>query len=159
MRYLIPVRCFSKYSSLRLTYAVRVPLDIRAYAIAVRGQDGGSAQAERALSATFPVAERRVASPAIVVDRTGAILAWLLPDLISPELSVSPSPLARTNVLLMQCITEANYAADTGVEPGAREKWSEGRPLGMALSGAILPGPAGYRFACPRASKSFPRVA
>lgn len=67
---------------------VRVSWDIAAYSYAVGGQDGGSPRKEESLRNAYPPIDAVVDVNTTIVDRSGKLLAWLMPELISESFQV-----------------------------------------------------------------------
>lgn len=62
---------------------------MKAYSYAVGGQDGASETKEAILRNAYPPLDKKISSNTTVVDNEGKVVAWLLPDLLSPGAQVS----------------------------------------------------------------------
>jgi hypothetical protein len=78
---------------------VKVSWDIAAYSYAVGGQDGANRRKEKVLSDSYRPLNAIVSSNTTVVDRSGKILAWLLPELLSAQVRVCPISSVKSNLI------------------------------------------------------------
>jgi len=72
---------------------VRTSWQMRAYADAVKGQDGASNEREEQFRNWYPPLDKNTAisKNTTITDDEGKIIAWLLPDLLSKRMQVRTS--------------------------------------------------------------------
>ena len=68
---------------------VRVPIDINGYVAVVGGSSGDNNKKELELENGFPCEPISIGNPTTIVDKSGKILAWILPSLLSTARQVS----------------------------------------------------------------------